>query len=190
VVIVREDTPGDKRLVAYVVPRPGPGVRAHELRTYLKGRLPEYMVPAAFVTLDALPLTPSGKVDRNALPTPDLSWLAAEDTFVAPRTPDEETLAEIWADVLRLDRVGIHDNFFEVGGHSLSATRVISRIRDSFHVEVPLRSMFEAPTIAALAMAIAQMQASSAERQASALHPVSREAYRVKVSAVPRDAGA
>jgi acyl carrier protein len=146
------------------------------------------MVPTAFVTLDGLPLTPNGKLDCNALPIPDR--LAADDTFVAPRTPDEEKLAAIWADVLRLDRVGIHDDFFALGGHSLSATRVISRIQDSFQVEVPLRSMFEAPTIAALAASVAQMKASSGARQASALRPVSREAYRVKVSAVPRDTGA
>src|SRR5207248_5167463 len=118
VVTLREDVPGDQRLTAYAAPQEGQTVTVTELRRHLKQYLPEYMLPAAVVTLDALPLTPTGKLDRNALPRPDLSGLTAEDSFVAPRTPDEEMLAGIWAEVLNRECVGIHDNFFELGGHS------------------------------------------------------------------------
>ena len=109
------------------------------------------MLPSAFVFLDALPLTPNGKVDRGALPAPDHVRPELERDFVAPRTPVEVKLAEIWADVLRLEQVGIHDNFFELGGHSLLATQVISGVRDAFQVEIPLRRLFEWPTVAGLA---------------------------------------
>ncbi|HYH80916.1 MAG TPA: amino acid adenylation domain-containing protein, partial [Longimicrobium sp.] len=145
VVVAREDVPGEKRLVAYVVGE----ARAEALRDRLRRSLPEYMVPSAFVFLDALPLTPSGKLDRKALPAPELA--SAEDRYVAPRTPVEEVLAGIWAEVLRLERVGVHDSFFELGGHSLLAARVVSRIRELFGVEVPLRALFEGPTVAELA---------------------------------------
>jgi amino acid adenylation domain-containing protein len=149
VVLAREDPafgmPGEKRLVAYVVGE----ARAEALRAHVRQSLPEYMVPAAFVFLDALPLTPNGKLDRRALPAPDLA--SAEERFVAPRTPGEEVLAGIWAEVLRLERVGVKESFFELGGHSLLATRVVSRIRELFGVEVPLRALFEGPTVAELA---------------------------------------
>jgi amino acid adenylation domain-containing protein len=144
-VIVWEDAPGEKRLVAYVVGE----VEVDTLREHLRGRLPEYMVPSAFVFLDALPLTPNGKLDRKALPAPDLS--SSEDRYVAPRTPVEEALAGIWAEVLKVERVGVEDSFFELGGHSLLATRVVSRIRGEFGIELPLRALFEGPTVAALA---------------------------------------
>ncbi|HEX6371118.1 MAG TPA: amino acid adenylation domain-containing protein [Longimicrobium sp.] len=150
-VVVREDEPGEKRLVAYVVG----DADADALRAHLRGRLPEYMVPAAFVSLDALPLTPNGKVDRRALPAPDFS---AEDLFVAPRTPVEEVLAGIWAEVLRLERVGVHESFFALGGHSLFATRVVSRIRAVLGVELPLRALFEGPTVAELARAVEELR--------------------------------
>jgi acyl carrier protein len=103
------------------------------------------------VFLDSLPLTPSGKVDRKALPAPDNSRPELDNRFVAPRTPGEQSIAKIWAEVLKLEKVGIHDNFFELGGHSLLATQVISRLRDAFRVDLPLRSLFESPTVAALA---------------------------------------
>jgi amino acid adenylation domain-containing protein/non-ribosomal peptide synthase protein (TIGR01720 family) len=143
-VIVREDVPGEHRLVAYVVG----GAEGDVLRAHLHKTLPEYMVPAAFVGMERLPLTPNGKLDVRALPAPEM---ADEDRYVAPRTPVEEVLGGIWADVLRLERVGIRDSFFEVGGHSLLATRIASRIREVFAVELPLRALFEGPTVAELA---------------------------------------
>ncbi|MBV9775101.1 MAG: amino acid adenylation domain-containing protein, partial [Gemmatimonadetes bacterium] len=150
VVLVREDVPGDRRLVAYVVA--GEGMEAPdagELRTWLRRRVPEYMVPGAFVALPELPLTPNGKVDRRALPAPDA--VPGEAEHAPPRTPVEAALAEIFARVLNRERVGIHDSFFDLGGHSLLATRVTSHARETFGVEVPLRAVFEAPTVAALA---------------------------------------
>ena len=158
-VLARMDASGRERLVAYVVPHQRPAPTARELGGYLKKRLPEYMVPPAFVTLDSLPLTPSGKVDRRSLPAPGLSDIRAENAYAEPRTPVEEQLVEIWEEVLGLKRVGIHDDFFELGGHSLLATRVVSRVREVFRVELPLLSLFEAPTIAGLALAVTQMQA-------------------------------
>jgi acyl carrier protein len=141
----------DKRLVAYVVPHRDLSPSAGELRGYLKEKLPDPMVPSAFVLLDALPRTPHGKLDRRALPEPDQSRPEVEKNLVAPRTPVEEAIVEIWREVLSLDRVGIHDNFFELGGHSLLATQVISRLRAAFSVELALRSLFESPTVAGLA---------------------------------------
>ncbi|MCF2150076.1 amino acid adenylation domain-containing protein [Desmonostoc muscorum LEGE 12446] len=135
-VIVREDTPGDKRLVAYWVAHQDCKPAISELREFLKAKLPEYMVPSAFVILESLPLTPNGKIDRRALPKPDLDTTLLEK-YVAPRTPIEEMLAILWAQVLKLELVGIHDNFFELGGHSLLATQLVSRIRTWFKVELP-----------------------------------------------------
>jgi amino acid adenylation domain-containing protein len=127
---------------------------AGELRRFLKEKLPEYMVPAVFVLIEALPLMPNGKIDRRALPAPDRSRPELDKVFVAPRTPTEELLAEIWAQLLDLERVGIHDNFFDLGGHSLLATQVVSRMRETFQVEIPLRRLFEVPTVAGLAESI------------------------------------
>ncbi|HEU0076210.1 MAG TPA: condensation domain-containing protein, partial [Longimicrobiaceae bacterium] len=152
VIVAREDVPGEKRLVAYVVGE----ARADELREHVRRSLPEYMVPSAFVFLDALPLTPNGKVDRKALPAPEFA--SDEETYVALRTPVEEVLAGIWAEVLRLERVGANDNFFELGGHSLLATRVVSRVRELFGVELPLRALFEVPTVAELAGRVEEMR--------------------------------
>jgi hypothetical protein len=159
VVLAREDAPGetqrgpgtDKRLVAYVIPRAMPGPKVGELRSFLSEKLPQYMVPSSFVYLDVLPLAPSGKVDRNALPAPDERRPELDGAFVAPRTSVEVGLAEIWAAVLGFDQVGIHDDFFELGGHSLLATVVVSRARDAFGVDIALRTLFETPTIAGLA---------------------------------------
>ncbi|MBD2435190.1 non-ribosomal peptide synthetase [Nostoc sp. FACHB-110] len=156
-VILREDTPGNKRLVAYIVPQPQTTPKVSELREFLSSKLPEYMVPAAIVILDALPLTPNGKVNRLALPAPEpSSELLAQ--YVAPRTPIEEILAQIWQQVLKVERVGRHDNFFELGGHSLLATQLVSRIRSNFQVELPLQSLFAAPTIAQLSPHIQSWQ--------------------------------
>ncbi|HEX8696900.1 MAG TPA: amino acid adenylation domain-containing protein, partial [Longimicrobium sp.] len=151
-VVAREDRSGDRRLVAYVVGGADPA----ELRGYLRRNLPEYMVPSAFVSLDQLPVTPNGKVDRRALPAPDLA--SAEERYVAPRAPVEEVLAGIWAEVLRVERVGVEDRFFELGGHSLLATRVVSRMRELLGVELPLRALFEHPTVAELAVRVEEMR--------------------------------
>jgi amino acid adenylation domain-containing protein len=159
VVVLRKDEAGEERLVAYYVAPYQQTPRTNELRGYLKGRLPEYMVPSVFVMLDAMPLTPSGKVDRRALPAPDPSGFRAENAYAEPRTPVEERLVEIWEEVLGLERVGIHDNFFELGGYSLLATRVVSRARGALGVELPLRYLFETPSVAGLALAVTQMQA-------------------------------
>ncbi|MCB8765707.1 amino acid adenylation domain-containing protein [Planktothrix agardhii 1029] len=159
IVIAREDETEQKRLVAYVVtqtegisaPQEQSLLAVNELRQFLKAQLPEYMVPSAFVILESLPLTSNGKVDRRALPAPDFQ---SEEQYVAPRNPIEEILASIWVKVLKVEQVGIHDNFFELGGHSLLATQLISRIRKAFKVEMPLRELFVAPTVAALAQVI------------------------------------
>jgi hypothetical protein len=153
-VVMREESSGDKRLVAYFVPRWEPAPSTGELRGSLRASLPEYMVPSAFVPLEALPLTPSGKLDRRALPSPDRVRPELESGFVAPRSPVEVLLATIWIGLLGVEPVGIHDNFFALGGHSLLATQVLSRIRALLQVELPLRTIFEVPTIAGLAAAL------------------------------------
>jgi amino acid adenylation domain-containing protein len=154
VVLAREDKPGDRRLVAYVVPDRESSLTVSKLRRFLWKKLPGYMVPSAFVFLDALPLTPNGKVDRRALPAPDATRPDLEEVFVAPRTPIEELVTGVWAEALELEQVGIHDNFFDLGGHSLLATSVVSQLRDLFRVELPLRSLFEAPTVAEVSQVI------------------------------------
>ncbi|HYU30619.1 MAG TPA: amino acid adenylation domain-containing protein, partial [Thermoanaerobaculia bacterium] len=150
VVVVREDVPGDRRLVAYLVGGADPA----ELRGFLAARLPEHMVPAAFVALDSLPLTPNGKVDRKALPAPERR--VDEAAYVAPGDALEEQLAAIWREVLRLDRIGVQESFFAAGGHSLLATQVATRVRQELGIEMPLRWIFEAPTIAQLAERLRQ----------------------------------
>ncbi|MBW4417620.1 MAG: amino acid adenylation domain-containing protein [Myxacorys californica WJT36-NPBG1] len=155
VVAVKEDTSGELRLVAYVLPHEQEMLDKCELHRWLSEKLPEYMMPSAFVMLKTLPLTANGKLDRQALPVPDFTHTTLEN-FVAPRNPIEQTLADIWAEVLKLDQVGIYDNFFELGGHSLLATQVVSRLRQTFQVELPLHHLFEATTIADLAVVIVQ----------------------------------
>jgi amino acid adenylation domain-containing protein len=156
-VVVSRGTPaGDPCLVAYLIPAQSPPPSISALRRVVQAQLPGYMVPAAFVFLDALPLTPNGKVDRRALPAPDPLRPKLDTPFVAPRTPVEEELAGIWAAVLGLDQVGIHDNFLELGGHSLLAAQIVTRVRDIFHLEVPLRTLLEAPTVADMAVVITQ----------------------------------
>jgi amino acid adenylation domain-containing protein len=149
----------DKRLVAYVVPGQEHTPRLHELRRYLKQKLPQYMVPAIFILLEDVPRNPNGKVDRQALPAPAQRRFEREDPCIAPRTPIEKMLADVWAEVLGLEEVGVQDNFFDLGGHSLFATRVLTRVRDIFAVELPLRTLFETPTLEDLAMVITQSQA-------------------------------
>jgi acyl carrier protein len=157
-VLAQEDVRGDKRLVAYVVPSRQPAPTVSELRSVVQAKLPDYMIPSAFVLLEVLPRLPNGKVDRRALPMPDQARPELERAFIAPRTPIEEALAGIWMQVLGLAQVGIHDNFFELGGHSLKATQVVSRVRAAFQIDLPLRTLFEAPTVAGLAASIVQRQ--------------------------------
>jgi acyl carrier protein len=163
VVIVREDAPAadgprDKQIVAYILPRDGHAPTISELRSFLQAKLPEHMIPSAFVPLEQLPLTPSGKIDRRALPAPDGTRLELGETFVEPRSATEQQLAALWCNVLKLERVGIYDNFFALGGHSLLATQLIARVRDSFQVDLPLRRLFASPTIAGVAEMIDTIQ--------------------------------
>jgi amino acid adenylation domain-containing protein len=151
VVMAREEG-GEKRLVGYVVC--DGTVTTSDLKDHVRKRLPDYMVPSAIVLLDKLPLTPNGKIDRKALPAPEAPNAERGGEFVAPATPTEIALAEIWCELLNVPRVGIHDNYFKLGGHSLLAIRVVSRIRDAFQVDLKMNSIFEAPTIATLAEAI------------------------------------
>ncbi|HEU0079275.1 MAG TPA: non-ribosomal peptide synthetase, partial [Longimicrobiaceae bacterium] len=148
-VVGLEAAPGDLRLVAYVVPAGGAAPSSRELREHLATSLPAYMVPSAWVALETLPLSPHGKVDRRALPAPD--WGAESEAYVAPRSPTEQVLAEVWAAVLGVERVGAEDDFFALGGHSLLVARVAARVRDALGVEVPLRLVFDAPTVAGAA---------------------------------------
>ncbi|MEM7133967.1 MAG: amino acid adenylation domain-containing protein [Chloroflexota bacterium] len=168
VAVVRKEGDRQQRIVAYVVPKMRrlphngkisnvgeeshlPDLQPASLRSYLKEKLPDYMIPAAFVLLDALPLNPNGKVDRKALPAPALSGLISSETFVPPDTPTEIALANIWSEILHLDRIGIYDNFFELGGHSLLATQVISRIEAKWEKHLSLQNIFERPTVKGLA---------------------------------------
>jgi acyl carrier protein len=155
-VLAREDAPGEKRLVAYLVAQPGITLDTAELRLRLGQGLPEHMVPAALIVLPELPLTGNGKLDRKALPAPEFSSSAP---WHAPRTPHEEILCTLFAETLHVPRVGIHDSFFELGGDSLLATRLISRIRATLSVELSIRALFEAPSVAALAQGLLEAQA-------------------------------
>jgi acyl carrier protein len=175
-VIAAENVYRGRELVAYVVPEGDPPA-TDEWRGFLQQRLPDFMVPSSFVALDALPLAPGGKVDRRALPAPKDERPRLEQAFVPARDQTEEAVARIWAAVLRLDGIGIHDNFFALGGHSLLATQVVARIRSILDVEVPLVAIFEEPTIAALAARVASAKATGISVQPP-LVPVAREAYR------------
>ncbi|MFE9250595.1 amino acid adenylation domain-containing protein [Streptomyces sp. NPDC007088] len=163
-VVVREDSPGDKRLVAYCVPVAGTEPTTADLRARLRANLPDHMIPNWFVFLDVLPLTPNGKVDRRALPVPDAAREAADGEVTAPRTEAERVVADIWCEVLGLGRVGVHEDFFQLGGHSLLATRLVSRINKALGAAVTVRQLFEARTVAALAA-----EAESAAQQESAI---------------------
>lgn len=174
VVLAREDEPGEKRLVAYLLPASAEGALSiGDLRAYLRERLPEYMVPSAYLVVDEFPLTPNGKVDRRALPAPE--GAQSEADYVAPRNPIEEVLADIWRGVLGVELIGINDNFFELGGHSLMATRVLSKIRAILRLELPLRVLFECGTVAELALAILPFEA-----QPGRTEKIARAMQRVK----------
>ena len=152
--VVQEDSRGDKRLVAYLVSYQDISFNIAEIIDFLKVYLPEYMIPTDWVKLDNIPLTPNGKICRHGLPSAVQSNLIDERILTHPSTPLEQALVEIWCDVLDLDEVGIYENFFKIGGHSILASRLISSLRETFKIELPLRTLFEAPTIAALAAAM------------------------------------
>ncbi|WP_024936202.1 alpha/beta fold hydrolase, partial [Actinomadura welshii] len=172
VVVAREDRPGDWRLVGYVVPDPEAGCDPARLRQAVALMLPDHMVPAAVVSLDAFPLTPNGKLDRKALPAPDF---AASTTDRGPRTPREQVLCELFAETLNLERVGIDDGFFDLGGHSLLATRLVSRIRSVLDAEVTIRDLFDAPSVAELA---ARIDADPDDDPLAPLLPIRRKGHR------------
>jgi acyl-CoA synthetase (AMP-forming)/AMP-acid ligase II/acyl carrier protein len=164
VALEREST--ETALTAYVVAAKQPAPTVTELRNSLRNQLPEYMIPSRFVFLDALPLAPHGKVDPRALPEPGNSRPELEISYLPPRTPTETELARIWSEVLSIDPVGIHDNFFDLGGHSLAATRVVSQVIKKFQLELPLQSLFQSPTIAEMAAVIGDHQGKQVEGQA------------------------
>jgi amino acid adenylation domain-containing protein len=180
VVTAFEESSHEKTLVAYVVSKQASSPTDHELRSFLKKKLPDYMAPSVLVFLDSLPLTSNGKVNRNALPAPDRNRAVLWRSYAAARTPIEEKLADIWGEVLGLERVGIHDNFFALGGHSLKATRVISQLRQVFQIELPLRSLFEHPTVAGLAESLeAVCSASNRSRQFNVNPTTARETGKI-----------
>jgi acyl carrier protein len=178
IVAVRENQLGEKCLIAYVVPPAGQAVSTGELHSYLRERVPEYCVPSAFVMLKALPLTPTGKIDRRALLSLDQTDYSAEREFVPPRNPTESLLAGIWSEVLKLEKIGIHDGFFELGGHSLLATQVVAKISQACNVDLPLRAMFESPTIARISQAIEKAKQNAAGIPAPGIRPFPRDAFR------------
>ncbi|TMC17903.1 MAG: hypothetical protein E6J34_17950 [Chloroflexi bacterium] len=168
VVMMREDHPGEPQLAAYLVCQPVDAVpTAQELHQFLQARLPDYMLPTHFVRISELPLTPNGKVDRRALPASDLTYLSQNEAFVAPQTPLQERLAAMWTELLHLSQVSIHDNFFLVGGHSLLAAQLMLQIQTVIGVKVPLRTLFEASTIAEMAEAIQHIQSEQIEQTAN-----------------------
>jgi len=182
VVVAREDVPGDKRLVGYLIPEGKEAPSVSELRQYLKEKLPEYMVPSAFVIMEKFPLTPNGKIDRKSLPSPTGLRPELASAYVAPRTEMEGTITSVWQAVLHVEKVGIHDNFFEMGGHSLLATQAVSRINKAFRVNLPLRSFFEKPTIFELSKTIEEFKTDGAASQIPPIVPISRESRRMRVS--------
>jgi surfactin family lipopeptide synthetase A len=157
VIVAREVTCGDSRLVAYLVPKAGHIATVSELRDFLSAKLPAYMVPAMFVSIETIPLTPNGKVDRNALPAPDAANTLGEDVFHAPQTEVEQVVAGILAPLLGVERVDVEANFFALGGHSLLGIQLISRVRDALGVELSLRTVFEAPSVAELSAEIERL---------------------------------
>jgi len=174
-VLAREDRPGELRLVAYVAPHAGREAEAGELRSFLKEHLPEHMVPALWVTLAALPVNGSGKVDRRALPAPDASRPALAAEYEAPATPAEEGVAAIWCEVLGIDRVGVNDDFFELGGHSLLLPQVMSRLQRDFGVEVPLLDLIEHTTVADLALTVEELLLEQIEQERAGAGDCGRE---------------
>ena len=159
VVVAREEADDDKRLVAYIVAREGQEPGYLELRNFLRTRLLEHMIPSAFVLLDEMPLTPNGKINRRALPAPEVLRPEIEQRYIAPRNDIEVTLVELWQEVLGINPIGVSDNFFDVGGHSLKATRLLSKVHSIFRTQLPLSVVFEATTVEALACALVEHEA-------------------------------
>jgi amino acid adenylation domain-containing protein len=172
-VVAREDAPGDKRIAAYIVPRVGDAPAISDLRNHMKRRLPDYMLPSIFVVLESMPLTETGKIDRESLPAPEQSRPALEQSYAAPATALENIVAGIFGEVLKIERVGVCDNFFELGGHSLLATRVVSKIRQIFAIELQVRKLFEEPTVSGLASVILKNERARIERTAELLCEIS-----------------
>ncbi len=171
VVVAREDVPGDRRLVAYLVLREKQAAIVGDLHSHATKQLPTYMLPSAFVVLEAFPLTPNGKVDRRALPAPQYTRPELEKGFVAPCTAIEKAVAAIWSQVLGIEQIGIHDDFIALGGDSLMAMQVISRLRKVLQIQLPLARFYEARTVAELAKIIEQVKASGAQRKLSSILP-------------------
>ena len=184
VVLAREGVPGDMYLAAYVVFHEKQTATIGDLQSHVLKHLPNYMLPSAFVFLEALPLTSNGKVDRRALPVPNRERPELQPAFMEARTPLEETIATIWSQVLEIEQVGIHDNFLALGGHSLLAMQITARLQTTLHTEVPLRSLFEAPTVAQLAEVIAHLQTRQGPADQPAPGGYSREAYQVQISSI------
>ncbi|ARU60228.1 hypothetical protein CBW65_03505 [Tumebacillus avium] len=189
-VVIAHDADGDKRLAGYVVPEPGTELQEEELRSSLRKQLPDYMMPSFLILLDELPLSPNGKVDRKKLPAPE--GMVGGGSYVAPRTPEEEKVAGIFAEVLRVEQVGIHDNFFALGGHSLMATQIVSRISEEYGVTVPLRLLFELPTVAQFTAGLLSERDNAPAQSADAgeIKRVARRPEAQEITAVPRRRGA
>jgi amino acid adenylation domain-containing protein len=181
-VVARRSQTSDTRLIGYLVPSANPPPTANSLRGFMAARLPDYMVPSTFVILDQIPQTATGKIDRRALPDPGKSRPDLDTPYAAPRTPVEAELAQIWSEVLSVDPLGIYDNFFDLGGHSLAATRVVSQVIKKFQLEIPLRSLFESPTVAEMAGVITQSQANK-------LDEVDLNRILAELEALPDDEG-
>ena len=164
-VAVRTRKSSERALTAYVVPAAAPAPTAAHLRNALAETLPDFMIPSVFIMLDQLPLTPTGKVDRKALPEPDGTRPESEIAFAEPQNALEAQLARIWADILGLDRVGVNDNFFDLGGHSLAAMRIVSRVTDRFNLKMSTQLLFQSPTVRAMAAVIAGHQGEAAMEQ-------------------------
>ncbi len=177
VVIDREDTLGNKRLVAYFVPHSKEENLTETLQKFLKDQLPGYMIPGTFVVLNELPLSPNGKIDRQALPIPDYDGNERQTPFIAPRNQQEEKLAKIWHQVFGLEKIGVNDNFFHLGGHSLIATQILSRIRDIFQVEVSFKQLLENPTVGDLSQTIVQQQQVKKTTSFKTIKPIARDGY-------------
>ena len=179
VVIARDEAEGDKRLVAYLVGGEEPVPSTSDLRRYLQQRLPDYMVPSAFITLDSLPLTANGKLNLRELPSPEPMRPELSVNYRTPRTPIEKLLCDLWVELLDVERVGIDDNFFDLGGHSILGTVMISSVRKQINVDLPVRTIFELPTVAELASLISEIKARGVEPESLPIARVSRVPQRM-----------